>query len=71
MREVARLHVVAARRDGEAAVAPLVPDGRQQHRPVAAVGREHRQERLLQEIAEAGDAEVLAHLRIVGAAVAG
>jgi hypothetical protein len=59
--EMARLDVVGCGDDVEATLAPAVPDRREEHRPVGPVRREDRDERLLEEIAEVGGVEVLAH----------
>src|SRR5204863_10088303 len=45
----------------KAAVAPLVPDGREQHRAVTPVGREDGQERQLQQVSQVLRRQPLAH----------
>ena len=56
------LDVVGSRDDVEAAVTPLVPDRREEHAAVSASRGEHRDERLLEQVAEILRPEVLAHL---------
>ena len=59
--EVARLHVVSARYDVEAAVSPAVPDRREEHVAVGAVGREDGDEGTLEQPVEVVGAEALSH----------
>jgi hypothetical protein len=60
--QVAHLDVVRRADDIEAAVAPLVPDGREQHASVSAVGGQHGDDRKRQEVGELGQREVAAHV---------
>src|SRR5439155_9464491 len=62
--EVARLDAAAAGNDIEAAVPPLVPDGREEDAPVAAIRREHGDERQLEEIAEIVGSKILPHRQV-------
>jgi hypothetical protein len=47
-----RFHVAAPSENAEAAVAPLVPDRREQDGAVASVRRENRHERELEEVSK-------------------
>jgi hypothetical protein len=59
--KVARLHVVSARHDIEAAVSPSVPDRREEHVSVGAVGREDGDEGTIEQPVEVVGAEALSH----------
>ena len=68
---MSRLPVVRARPDLEPAVAPLVPDRREQHAPVLPDRRQHGDDRLLQEAVEVLDREIRAHGRTIPVARSG
>ena len=55
------LHVVSARHDIEAAVSPAVPDRREEHVAVGAVGREDGDEGTLEQPVEVVGVEALSH----------
>src|SRR6266536_5043910 len=59
--EVARLHVVSARHDVEAAVSPAVPDRREEHVDIGAVSRDDGDEGTLEQPVEIVGAEALSH----------
>jgi hypothetical protein len=59
--ELARLHVVYARHDVEAAVSPAVPDRREEHVAIGAVSREDGDEGTLEQPVEIVGAEALSH----------
>lgn len=56
-----RLHAAAAGDHVEAPGAPFVPDRRQQHAAVAAVGGQNRQQAEASQIPEIGHGQVPAH----------
>jgi hypothetical protein len=56
-----RLHVVSSRHDVEAAVSPSVPDRREEHVAVGAVGRKDGNEGTLEQPVEFVGAEALSH----------
>ena len=51
-RQMRSFHVAAPRENTEAAVAPLVPDRREQHGAVVSIRRENRYERELEEVSK-------------------
>src|SRR5437763_10145008 len=58
---MAHLDVVQPRDDVEAALAPAMPDRREEEAAVSATRREHREKWQLEQVAELGDREGLAH----------
>jgi len=55
-----------ARHDVETVVVPLVPDARKENRAVAPIGREDRDERQLQQVAEVVRCQPFAQLIFTG-----